>query len=196
MSILKLFSYFYDQTIRWSAHPHAHYYLAGVSFAESSFFPIPPDVMLITMGLAKPNKSWVYAMITTLFSVMGGIMGYLIGFFAMVYILPYLLASSYAHYYQQLLIWFQNGSIWMVFLAALTPFPYKVFTISAGALHMSWFPFILGSLVGRGFRFFLLAAILFFAGARLEKKIRRSIDVIGWSVLTILAVFCVCHFWV
>lgn len=188
MERLKLFSYLYAKTINWSAHRHAHYYLAGVSFAESSVFPIPPDVMLLTMGLAKPSKSWHYALITTLFSVMGGLFGYVIGYFAMSLIEPYLLASSYAHYYYQVLHWFEKGDIWMVFLAGLTPFPYKIFTITAGAMHMALMPFVLGSLIGRGLRFFLLSGILYFAGERIEKHLRHFIDIIGWSLLLILAI--------
>lgn len=78
---MKIFTHLYDKMVRWSGHAHAPYYLAGVSFAESSFFPIPPDVMLISMGLANPRRSWQYALITTLFSVLGGVFGYLIGYF-------------------------------------------------------------------------------------------------------------------
>ncbi len=95
-TLFKPFSYLYDKTIAWAGHIKAPYYLALVSFAESSFFPIPPDVMLISMGLAKPKKAWIYAFIVTLFSVLGGILGYAIGFYAIDILHPYILASSSA----------------------------------------------------------------------------------------------------
>jgi membrane protein YqaA with SNARE-associated domain len=184
---MKLFSYLYEHMIGWSLHPHARYYLAGVSFAESSFFPIPPDVMLISMGLAKPKSAWHYALIATLFSVMGGIFGYLIGLYFMTVIEPYLLASSYAASYEHIRQWFDGAGLWMVVFAGFSPFPYKIFTITAGAMHMPFLiPFVLGSILGRGLRFFIVSGVLFFGGERLENQIRRFIDVIGWMVLVAL----------
>jgi membrane protein YqaA with SNARE-associated domain len=188
---MKLFSYLYDKTLHWSGHRHAKYYLAGVSFVESSFFPIPPDVMLISMGLATPRRSWHYALIATLFSVIGGMFGYLIGLYFIELIQPYILASSYASSYHKVQEWFNESGVWMVILAGFTPLPYKVFTVTAGAMHMAFLPFVLGSIIGRGMRFFLLSGILFFAGNKIESKLRRFIDVIGWSVIAILAIaFC------
>ena len=184
---MKIFSYVYNRMMGWSAHPHARYYLAGVSFAESSFFPIPPDVMLISMGLAAPHRAWHYAWIATLFSVIGGSFGYLIGLYGMELIEPYLLASSYAASYEHIKHWFDQSGLWMVVLAGFSPFPYKIFTLTAGAMHMSFlFPFVVGSLIGRGSRFFLVSSILFFAGEGLEKRIRRFIDILGWAVLVLV----------
>jgi membrane protein YqaA with SNARE-associated domain len=184
---MKLFSYIYVRMMSWSEHPHARYYLAGVSFAESSFFPIPPDVMLISMGLARPTRAWHYAWIATLFSVIGGCFGYLIGYYGMELIEPYLLASSYAASYEHIQHWFEQSGLWMVVFAGFSPFPYKLFTLTAGAMHMGFFfPFVMGSLLGRGLRFFLVSGVLFFAGARLETRIRRFIDLIGWVVLSLL----------
>ncbi len=186
---MKLFSQVYNRMMDWSAHPHAHYYLAGVSFAESSFFPIPPDVMLISMGLATPQRAWHYAWIATLFSVIGGSFGYLIGLYGMTLIEPYLLASSYAASYDHIRHCFDQSGLWMVVLAGFSPFPYKLFTLTAGAMHLSFlFPFVLGSLIGRGSRFFLVSSVMFFAGARLEQRIRRFIDIIGWVVLALALV--------
>lgn len=183
---MKLFSYIYDRMMGWSAHPHARYYLAGVSFAESSFFPIPPDVMLISMGLAAPKRAWHYAWIATFFSVIGGIFGYVIGLYCMALIEPYLLASSYAASYEHIQHWFDHSGFWMVVLAGFSPFPYKIFTLTAGAMHMPFlFPFVIGSFIGRGSRFFLVSSLMYFAGARLETRIRRFIDVIGWVVLAL-----------
>lgn len=188
---MNLFSYFYDKMMSWSEHRHAEYYLAGVSFIESSFFPIPPDIMLISMGLATPRRSWRHAFIATLFSVIGGIAGYFIGLFCMEWIKPYILASSYASNYEIILHWFDLRGVWVVILAGFTPLPYKLFTLTAGALQMAFLPFVIASIIGRGLRFFLVCGILYFAGERIETKLRRFIDVIGWSMLVIIAfIFC------
>lgn len=188
---MKIFSYFYDKTLSWSGHRHAKYYLAGVSFIESSFFPIPPDIMLIGMGLAAPKRSWHYALIATLFSVIGGMFGYLIGMYFIELIRPYILASSYASSFDQIQHWFELHGAWVVILAGFTPLPYKVFTITAGAMQMAFLPFVLASVIGRGMRFFLVCGILYFAGERLQTKLRRYIDIIGIAMLVIIVVaFC------
>ncbi len=181
---MKLFSSLYVRMMRWSAHPHARYYLAGVSFAESAFFPIPPDVMLISMGLSCPRSAWRYAWIATIFSVLGGMFGYAIGYCSMGLIEPYLLHSSYATTYLYVRHWVEQCDLYMVILAGFSPFPYKLFTVTAGAMELGFIePFIVGSFLGRGARFFLVASILFFAGPGLERQIRRFIDWIGWLFL-------------
>ncbi len=193
---MKLFSYLYNLTIRWSKHKNAPYFLAGVSFAESSFFPVPPDFMLISMGLAKPEKSWRYAFITTLFSVIGGILGYIIGVFAFELIHHVLIQAGYMSAYNQVVGWFNQYGIWIIFLAGFSPIPYKIFTIAAGALSMSFIPFLLASIVGRGMRFYLVSLILHRYGAALHQNLRKYIDGIGWSILFIFGmVFLIGHFW-
>ncbi|MDF1756905.1 MAG: DedA family protein [Legionellaceae bacterium] len=189
---MKIFSYLYDRTIFWSGHRHARYYLAGVSFVESCFFPIPPDMMLISMGLATPKKSWYYALIATLFSVAGGILGYYIGMYAITFIEPYLLDSSFANHYINLKEWLSHSSVWLVIFAGFTPFPYKIFTITAGAMHVPMFVFIIGSIIGRGMRFFLVSGILFYAGDTLEKNLRRYVDIIGYALILVSIVgYCI-----
>ncbi len=194
MAGLKWFSSLYNCAQQWSRHHHAPYYLAGVSFIEASFFPIPPDVMLISMGLAKPHLSWRYAAIATFFSVLGGLLGYAIGFYAMSTIEPYLLHSAYAHHYARAVQWFSSGGIWMVILAGVTPFPYKIFAIAAGAMHMALIPFIIGSIIGRGMRFFLVSCLLYFVGEELEQQLRRYIDRIGFALLLMLIVGFIVYF--
>lgn len=169
-------SYIYDKVMDWSKHHRAPYFLAGVSFAESSFFPIPPDVMLMSMGLAVPKHSWRYALIATLFSVLGGLFGYLIGYYGMTIIEPYLMASSYAPYLTKVMHWFSEQGIWVVIFAGFTPFPYKIFTISAGMMQMALGPFFIGSVIGRGLRFFMVSGILFYFGAKIEPYLRRYIN--------------------
>lgn len=185
---MKIFSYLYNKTINLSAHKHATYYLAGISFAESSFFPIPPDVMLISMGLAIPRKSWQYALIATLFSVIGGIFGYMIGFFGMKFLEPYILVSSYNEQFLTVSHWLQDKGVWIVILGSFTPFPYKIFTITAGFMHLHLGAFIIGSIIGRGLRFFLVSGLLYFAGDKLNKHLRASIDIIGWITLILIII--------
>ena len=188
---MKFFSFLYNKMIIWSGHRHAPYYLAGVSFVESSFFPIPPDIMLISMGLAKPTRSWHYAFIATLFSVIGGVFGYLIGLYGMDLIRPYILASSYASNFVQIQHWFELYGVWIVIMAGFTPLPYKLFTVSAGALQMAFLPFVIASIIGRSMRFFLVCGILYFAGAKIETGLRRFIDIIGWALIAIIVIgFC------
>ncbi len=188
---MKLFSCLYNKMMGWSSHRHAPYYLAGVSLIESSIFPIPPDVMLISMGLATPRRSWHYALIATIFSVIGGMLGYLIGMYFIEFLRPYIVASAYASSYYRVQGWFEQGGVWMVILAGFTPFPYKIFTVSAGALHMAFIPFVIGSIIGRGLRFFLVCGVLYYAGERLEAKIRHYIDMIGCVMIAaIVVIFC------
>ncbi|MCX7814096.1 MAG: DedA family protein [Tepidimonas ignava] len=185
---MHLFAPLYERALQWARHRHAPRYLAVLSFAESSFFPVPPDVMLAPMALAQPERAWRLAWLTTWTSVLGGLAGYLIGWLAMASIEPWLLASRYAAPYQQAVAWFQTWGVWAVFIAGFSPIPYKVFTIAAGALAMPLLPFTLASLVGRGARFFLVAALMRWGGARMEPLLRRHIDRIGWVVVAAVTV--------
>lgn len=186
---MKLFSYLYARLLNWSSHRYARYYLAGISFIESSFFPIPPDVMLISMGLAKPHFVWQYAFIATFFSVLGGCFGYLLGYFGMALIEPILLTSTHVASYLQIQKWFEDWGVWIIFLAGFSPIPYKLFTVTAGMMRMFFGPFVLASIIGRGARFFLLSALLKLFGERLEPYLRRWIDFIGWFIVLAAILF-------
>ncbi|MDX1334223.1 MAG: YqaA family protein [Gammaproteobacteria bacterium] len=188
---MKLFAPLYDWTLRMAAHKHAPRYLGGLSFAESSFFPIPPDVMLAPMCLAKPKAAWSYALVTTITSVLGGMLGYLIGYFALEAIEPWIYQTSYGAPYDRAQEWFEHWGVWVVFLAGFTPIPYKVFTISAGALSMSFLPFVLASFVGRGARFFLVAGLIKWLGPTVEPKLRHYIEVIGWSAAGLIIILAI-----
>ncbi len=184
---MKLFGPLYDKAISWSRHQHAPYYLGALSFAESSFFPIPPDVMLIPMSTAEPHKSLRFALITTLASVMGGVAGYLLGVFALEMIEPWLRASpKYWASYQSLQQTFDQWGVWAVIVAGFSPIPYKLFTISAGALSLAFLPFVIASVIGRGARFFLEAVLIRWLGPSVEPVIRRYIERIGWATVVIL----------
>jgi membrane protein YqaA with SNARE-associated domain len=171
--------------MRWAAHRHAPWYLGALSFAESSFFPIPPDVMLIPMALARPQRAWQLALLTTLSSVLGGLFGYTIGLLLFQSVEPLLHQWGYWDSYMHAVGWFEKWGFWAIFLAGFSPIPYKVFTITAGAIAMALVPFIIASLIGRGARFFLVAGLMRWGGARMETAIRVNVERLGW--LTIVA---------
>lgn len=187
---MKIFSVLYDKVLGWSRHRYAPFYLGGLSFAESSFFPVPPDVMLAPMALAQPHKAWHYALLTTVTSVLGGMLGYLIGLFAFELVEPWIHRAGYWEAYQHAGLWFETWGFWAILLAGFSPIPYKVFTISAGVVGMVFLPFVLASAIGRGARFYLVAGLMRWGGARMEQTLRAYIDRIGWIlVLLIIAVY-------
>lgn len=173
----------------WAKHRHAERYLAGMSFAESVIFPIPPDVMLAPMSLAQPSKAWRYATFATVASVLGGILGYLLGFWLFEPVVEPLIAQmGWQEKFNTALSWFKDYGVWVVFLAGFSPIPYKVFTIGAGLLHMAFLPFLLASAVGRGARFFLVSALMKWGGVKMEQKLRQYIEVLGWGVVILVVV--------
>lgn len=180
---MRLFSALYDKTIRWSAHRHAPWYLVALSFAEAAFFPVPPDVMLAPMVIARREHSWRFAALATLGSVFGGMLGYLIGMFFFDITEPLIRDLGYWQYYLQAREWFDRWGVWVVFIAGFTPIPYKVFTIAAGTVAMTFPPFVLASAVGRGARFFLVAAVMRWGGPKMDQALRAYIDRLGWVVI-------------
>lgn len=185
-----MFSTLYAKVMQWAVHPHAPRYLAGISFAESSFFPIPPDVMLAPMALAQPGKAWRYALLTTVASVLGGAFGYLLGMFAFDVIEPLIRDAGYWSQYQQANDWFDKWGFWAIFIAGFSPIPYKVFTIAAGVIGMAFLPFLIASTIGRGARFFMVAGLMKWGGAPMEAKLRTYVDRIGWAtvLITLIAI--------
>lgn len=181
-----MFQKFYDKALAWSKHRHASKYLFALSFAESSFFPIPPDVMLAPMSLSQPKKAFNFALLTTIASVLGGILGYAIGYFLFDSIELWLQSTHYWNKYLQAEAWFTDWGFWAIFIAGFSPIPYKVFTIAAGALQMLFLPFVVASLVGRGARFFMVAMLLAAGGKKLEAKLRQYMDIIGWVTVVLV----------
>lgn len=188
---MPLFSALYDKIIQWAKHPRAPFYLAALSFAESSIFPIPPDFMLAPMILAKPLKVWRYALITTASSVLGGIVGYSIGFFFIKLMYPFIIQLGYQPLYQQVESWFLAWGIWIILFAGFTPIPYKLFTIASGAVGLPLLPFVLASVIGRGMRFFLVATLLDRYGHKMQSLIYRYVDRAGWFVASAILLVCV-----
>lgn len=177
---MKMLAGVYSRVIDWSERPQAFYYLLFLSFSEASFFPVPPDVLLLPMTLARPKQGWRYALWTTLFSAFGGMLGYAIGLFAIHLIYPYFVAWGYASAYTQAVHWFQYWGVFALIIAGFTPVPYKLFTIAGGALQLPILPFLLGCIVGRGGRFFLEVVGVKYFGRGVHQWLLRYIDYIGW----------------
>jgi membrane protein YqaA with SNARE-associated domain len=184
---MKLFSKLYEKVMVLSRHQHAPFYLGILSFAESSFFPIPPDVMLAPMSLAHPKKAFYFALITTITSVLGGIFGYFLGMYAFApIVLPLIdvlhLQEPFRYAVEKMEAW----DFWIIFIAGFSPIPYKAFTVGAGLMSLSFLPFVFASILGRGARFFLVAAFMRFGGKNLENKLQAYIDLLGWLMVGLI----------
>lgn len=181
---MKALVYLYDKTLEWAKHKHAPRILAGVCVAESTCFPVPPDVMLAPMVISRPDKAYWYAFLATLFSVLGGILGYFLGRYAFQpFITPMFEFFGYAETYTKALEWFKVWGLWAVLFAGFTPIPYKLFTIGAGVLQFPLGLFVLGSIIGRAARFFLVCALLKIGGEKTETIIRKIVDRVGWLMV-------------
>jgi membrane protein YqaA with SNARE-associated domain len=166
----------YDWIMRLAAGPRAAWALAVVAFVESSVFPIPPDVLLIPMIIAAPRRAWRYAAIATAASVAGGYLGYAIGYFAFLAIgRPILEFYQIMDRYEALKASFDQWGAWIIMLKGMTPIPYKLLTITSGALHFDLAAFTIASLVSRSLRFFLVAALLYWFGEPIRSFIERRL---------------------
>ena len=177
----------YEWTMRMAGRREAPYALGGVSFAESSFFPIPPDVMLIPMCIARPKRAFFYALITTIGSVLGGVAGYLIGLFLYesigLFIIDTYGLQDKVDAFRAL---FDEHGHWAILVAGFTPIPYKLVTILSGVAAYDILLFIALSLLTRGGRFFLLASLLFFFGERIRVIIERHFALLTWLFAILL----------
>lgn len=184
---MKLFEKLYQSVIQASSSKRAPTVLSALSFVESFILPFPPpDVMLAPMSLAKPDKAKYFATLTLIASLLGGIIGYLIGAFGFELIQPYIVQWGYQSVFDKATQWFQVWGFWAVLVAGFSPVPYKIFTISAGALHLAFIPFMLASLIGRGARFYLVALLLARFGPSIEPKLLMYIEKIGWAIVGLL----------
>jgi membrane protein YqaA with SNARE-associated domain len=184
---MKIFSVLYDWTMRWAEHRLAPKALAVLTFSESVFFPIPPDVLLAPMVLAKPQRAWSLATLTTVSSVIGGVVGYCLGYYMFEpWIQPMITELGYQHRFDRVVDWFDQWGVWVVFIAGFSPVPYKLFTLSSGFLQMAFLPFLLASAIGRGMRFFLVAGLIRWGGKAMEQKLRKWVDVLGWGVVVLI----------
>ena len=181
----------YDWTIRLAGHPHALWALAIVAFIESSFFPIPPDVLMIPMILARPSRAWLIATVALVASVFGGMLGYAIGaFFYESLGHPVLEAMGKAHAIEEFNDRFNDFGFWAVLAAGITPFPYKVITIMSGWTGMPLGTFVATSILARALRFFVVAGLLW----RFGEPIRGFIEKRLGSVFTLFIILLIGSF--
>jgi len=177
----------YDWVIRLAGHPRAIPAMGVVSFAESSFFPIPPDVMLVPMILANRQKAFTIALVCTVCSVLGGLLGYAIGFYFFETIgawvvKTYGLQAGLEKFRDE----FTRYGTWVILIKGLTPIPYKLVTIASGAAHFDLFTFVWASIVTRGVRFFLVAALLWKYGEPIRAFIEKRLTLVMWTFLIAL----------
>ena len=193
-----MFKRFYDKSIELASNKRSNLYLAIVSFIESSFFPIPPDVMVVPMVLAKKDSFIRIFLIATIFSVLGGIFGYLIGYLFIDLAMYLIEFYNYENKVLKLKMDLSQGSgiiIWLgtLFLAGFTPLPYKVFTITSGLIAFDILAFVIISLISRGLRFFLVSILTAKFGEKFVKLIEQKgvmlSSIIGISIICILALF-------
>ena len=182
-----MFKRLYNWTIELAGRPYAVYALALVSFAESSFFPIPPDVMLVPMALAKPNKIWFYAFVCSVASVVGGLLGYLIG--AMLFdsvgmwILEIFHLADKAESFKEQ---YNEWGHWVILIKGVTPIPYKLVTITSGAAGYNLFWFIILSIITRSARFFILALLMSQFGPFIKRQLDKHLNII--LILLVVAI--------
>lgn len=177
----------YDLTLDLSAHRHAGWGLGVVSFIESSFFPIPPDLMLIPMVLAERSKAWVYAAICTLASVAGAVLGYYIGYALWETVgQPVITFYNGQAAFEKFTGFYDVWGVWIVFAAAISFLPYKVATIASGVAGLALGPFLLASLAGRGIRFFAVAGLIYFFGPQIRTLIDRYFNILSLAFVALL----------
>ena len=177
----------YDWVLHWAATPYGTWALFLLAFAESSFFPIPPDVLLIAMCVARPNRSFKFALVCAFGSILGGCLGYLIGWQFMasvgIRIVEFYGLSEKIAYIETL---YNTHSAWAVGIAGFTPIPYKVFTIAAGMFKINFTIFVLASTVSRSARFFLVGGLIYCFGPRIQHFIDRYFDLLAVTFTVLL----------
>jgi len=166
----------YDRMIETAAGPNALLALIAIAFAESSFFPIPPDILLIPMMLARPREAWRLAAYCTLASVLGGLLGYAIGYYGFDLIGRPILEFYHAMgRYDALKAGFDRWGVWIIIIKGMTPIPYKLVTIASGVAHFDLVAFVGASIISRSLRFFLLAALLWWFGPAVRDFIEKRL---------------------
>jgi membrane protein YqaA with SNARE-associated domain len=183
-----LFGKLYARTMQLAAHKHAERYLAAISLIESIFFPVPTALMVAPMAVARPDRAIPIAVIATVTSVFGGIFGYLMGYYAIQFVEPLIQSAGYWDKYQIALQWFGEWGFWAVVVAGFSPIPFKLFTISAGALSMPLLPFLFAALIGRAGQFFLVSLSMAWAGPKFEPMVRKYIEWLGWGSVALLVI--------
>ena len=177
----------YNWTLNKAEHKYSTLILSAVSFAESSFFPIPPDILLIPMILARRLKAWMYAFVCTFSSVLGGVAGYAIGYFFYNSI-GILIIETYhlSNYFNSFENYYNDYGILIVLGAGFTPFPFKFITIASGVFNLNIFLFIITAIIARGLRFYLLAGLLFIFGDKIKVLIDKYFNLLAFLFFILL----------
>lgn len=177
----------YDWTMSLADHRYALWFLALVSFVESSVFPIPPDVLMIPMIIARPDRAWLIALVALVSSVLGGVLGYVIGAFAYEAIgEPILIALGKEDAMAAFATTFNDFGFWAVLTAGITPFPYKVITIMSGFTGMPFMTFVATSILARGLRFFIVAGLLWKFGEPVREFIEKRLGLVFVAFVVLL----------
>jgi membrane protein YqaA with SNARE-associated domain len=177
----------YDWVLHWAETPYAIPALFILAFAESSFFPVPPDVLLITLAISIPRRSFRYAFVCTSGSILGGMFGYFIGYQLMDMIgIPILNFYGAMEKYEYIQSLYMKYDAWAVSIAGFTPIPYKVFTIAAGAFKINFLVFVLASIAGRAGRFYLVAGFIYFFGPPIKDFIDRYFNLLTFVFIVLL----------
>ncbi len=192
---MKVFTRFYERALEWSRHRHAPHYLGGLSFIEAIFFPVPPEVMLAPMTLARPQGWFRFATISVIGSMLGGFIGYAIGWFALDLVEPVLLRLGYGPTFVEVKEVAAKNGFWFLLIGGFTPIPLKLLTLASGAVQMPLLPFAAGLLIGRAKRVYLVAGAIRLGGERAEQALHRWIEPIGWGALALLAALIVWLVW-
>lgn len=175
---------FYARTLALASSPRALWWLAAIAFAESSFFPIPPDTLLIPMALARPDKAWRFAFVCTVASVIGGALGYFIGYALFDQLArPVIALYGYAARFDAYQAMYAEWGLWIILIKGVTPIPYKIVTIASGAAHFNFGVFMAASVVTRGARFFLVATLLHFYGESVREFIERRLTLVTTGIV-------------
>lgn len=170
----------YDWVLSWADKKHSTLALFILSFVESSFFPIPPDVLQIALSVSKPKKSFYFALIASIGSVLGGILGYFIGYFLFDSIGEKIISIlGYSQQFQKVGEFYKSYAFLAILTSAFTPLPYKVFTIAAGFWKIGLFPLIAASIVGRSARFFLVALLIYIYGPKIKEFIDKYFNILS-----------------
>ncbi len=184
---MKIIKKLYDWVLHWAETPYAVPALFLLSFSESSFFPVPPDVLLIALAISIPQKSFKYAAICSVASVLGGILGYYIGVYGYEAV-----GKPIVDFYhgQETMdkdkMWYEQYGFWGILIAAITPIPYKVFTIASGVFKFDFLSFLSASIIGRSFRFFVVAGLIWKFGPVIKKFIDKYFNLLSFAFIVLL----------
>lgn len=177
----------YDWVLSWSESPFGGWALFFIAFAESSFFPIPPDILLVALAVGSHKRAFRFALIATVGSVLGGMLGYLIGWQFMAFIGDHIITFfGFADKFARVESLYNTWDAWVVFIAGFTPIPYKVFTIAAGLFHINFPIFVLASAMGRAGRFFLVAGLIYYRGPSIKAFIDHYFNILVTTFTVLL----------